>query len=72
MKPSPSVIAPDGLPSVWVSATAMPFRSTTEICVVSRSERSSRATRARSPRRISSANSRQYGLEMSCWTGTST
>ena len=57
MKPSPSVIAPDGLPREWVSATALPRASTTEIWVVSREERSRRVTVARSPRAISAARS---------------
>ena len=35
MKPSPSVITPDGMPSEWVMVTQLPSASTTETCVVS-------------------------------------
>ena len=35
MKPSPSVITPEGMPSEWVMVTQLPSASTTETCVVS-------------------------------------
>ena len=45
MKPSPSVMTPDGMPSVCVMVNALPSSSTTAICVVLRGSGALRETR---------------------------
>jgi hypothetical protein len=58
MKPSPSVMTPEGMPSVCVIVTALPSRSMTATCVVSLgSARPTRSMRRRRPARMPSATS---------------
>ena len=57
MKPSPSVMTPDGMPSEWVMVTQTPFLSTTATCVVSAgSGWPNLSTCIRSPPRMRSAS----------------
>ena len=74
MKPSPSVITPEGMPSEWVMVTQPPSASTTDTWVVSGrgAPALKRGTWAFLPARISSARPAAYSLPMSRSTGTST
>ncbi len=63
MKPVPSGITPDGMPSEWVSETTSPSASTQETWVVSFGSPAGafrRGTLAFSPRRIAAAQDRAY------------
>src|SRR4051812_23666525 len=74
MKPSPSVITPDGRPSEWVIEMQLPSASQIETCVVSLLGRPAlnRATDALSPRLMLAASSAQYAFEIRRSAGTST
>ena len=73
MKPRPSVTTPDGVPSVSVSETHIPLRSTTHTCVVSAASRAaSRGTPVFSPRPMRAAIAAACDFDNSRSAGTST
>jgi len=72
MKPSPGVITPEPIPREWVSATALPWWSTTVTCVVSGDSPGTNDTRMRFPAAMCARHSAARSLETIHSWGTST